>query len=427
MALKKWLTILGIILLGLAGWLLLTDNPSIWPVRNIVQYHVVTALTGPITAPVTAVTGSLTGVVLNPDGAPIPHTRVLVPHRSGTTYHSIANADGSFTLQDIPPGLYRPVAGAPGYESTTFGSPWGELRIRANLTATANIILQPTAPKQLVPGTGLSISPPQERRCTTPLQRQAMESRVTFNNNGIPNQPAFYYTPLDASPADQLPLLLVIYPGPAEAWACASVPLASAGYAVLATGPVYTFDLEADLDELQRLLKFVRDSQFPGSSPDELVLMGGSYSSLHVLRLLQRGEPDVRAALLLGPPTDLFDMRRQLETGNFIPPFGLDQALRALGLPDQESLRYWQYSGAYHVGPDFPPLAILHSRSDEVVPYQQSELLADNLEQVGARYEAYFFDGASHYLLAEDGGADDLFNFAIEFLDRYVATNTLQQ
>ncbi|NJN94994.1 MAG: hypothetical protein HC875_13260 [Anaerolineales bacterium] len=70
--------------------------------------------------------------------------------------------------------------------------------------------------------------------------------------------------------------------------------------------------------------------------------------------MLQRS-PHYEAALLLGPPTDLFDMRRRLEERSYIPPFDLDQVLVALGLPDREPLRYWRYSGAYHILPDFPP------------------------------------------------------------------------
>jgi hypothetical protein len=48
----------------------------------------------------------------------------------------------------------------------------------------------------------------------------------------------------------------------------------------------------------------------------------------------------LQAVVLLGPPVDLFDMRHRQEDGTFIPPFGLDQALVALGLPDRAPLRY---------------------------------------------------------------------------------------
>ena len=83
--------------------------------------------------------------------------------------------------------------------------------------------------------------------------------------------------------------------------------------------------------------------------------------------------------VLLGAPSDLFDARRRLEDGSDVPPFGLDAALVALGFPHREPLRYWRYSGAYHVRRDQPPLALIHSRQDEVVPFQQSEALARRL------------------------------------------------
>ena len=68
----------------------------------------------------------------------------------------------------------------------------------------------------------------------------------------------------------------------------------------------------------------------------------------------------------------------------------------------------------------FPPPAILHSRSDQVVPYQQSELLVENLSLVGAAHEVHFFDGGSHYLLAEEKDARDIYRIALEFLERHL-------
>jgi dipeptidyl aminopeptidase/acylaminoacyl peptidase len=124
--------------------------------------------------------------------------------------------------------------------------------------------------------------------------------------------------------------------------------------------------------------------------------------------------------VLLGPPTDLFDMRRRFEAGTFLPPFGLDRVLVALGFPSEEPLRYWQYSAAYHVRPDMPPTVIFHSRTDEVVPYQQSELLAEVLEEEGVEHELYVFDGASHYLLEGSDEALEIYRVTLEFLERHL-------
>lgn len=415
---KRWL-VAGIILILflVLAWLATTDNTWIWPVRNTIQYRLLTLWQQGPMQPVTGIPGTLQGTVVNAQNIPIEGARILVAQPDGTTHSARSDAAGQYQITDIPPGRYRPVAGAPGYENVQFGGFFKRITIRSGTIHTANVTLPPKTPRAVSPGQDFWLSDPKELGCTHPIESRGIRRQIHFTSDGTPNQPSFYYTPITATTSNQLPTLLVIYPGPSESWECASLPLADAGYAVIATGPAYSFDLEADIDEQERILNFAREQKFPGSDGGNIAILGGSYSSLHVQQLLQRGQP-AKAAVLLGPPTDLFDMRRRLENGTYVPPFGLDQALIALGLPNQEPMHYWPYSGAYHVRSDFPPLAILHSRNDEVVPYQQSELLATNLEQVGAAYEVHVFDGASHYLL--DDGADEVYQIALEFLAKHM-------
>lgn len=409
----------AIALILAVSWLLTTENNAVWPVRNTIIYHLYVWFNGPLTdPPVGGPTGALAGSVRSAQGQPIEGATVLLAYPNGATFSTRTDAAGQYQIEGIPPGTYRPVAGAPGFRSARFGDFWQQVRIEAGHTAAAAALLAENPPRQVAPGTNLQLSGPTELTCQQPLASQANRWQINFNSNGQPNQPAFYYTPTSAAPTDRLPLLMIIYPGPADTWECVSAPLAKAGYAVLAAGPAYTFDLESDLDELERMLDFARREQFPGTAGEQIALLGGSYSSLHVQRMLQRGEENLVAALLLGPPTDLFEMRRQLENGTYIPPFGLDQAFRALGLPGDEPLRYFDYSGAYHLRADFPPVAILHSRHDEIVPYQQSELLAKNMTLIGARYELYFFNGASHYLMDEGGDALTVFDLSLDFMAR---------
>lgn len=413
---SRWLIAGVVITLALVLlWLLITGNPAIWPIRNTLYYHALTWWWAQVGRPQPGPPGDLRGVVRTVAGEPIPGARLLVSAWDGATYSARADAAGEYLIPNIPAGSYRPVAGAPGYEDVQAG----RVIISSGAETVADVVLPGETPRNVAPGRNLELGEAVRITCPAPLASSALERKVTFDSAGQPNQPTFYYTPVTTTTSSRLPLLLAVYPGPADTWQCASLPLAQAGYAVLAAGPAYSFDLEADVDELVRLLEFARQGEFPGSDPTRIGLLGGSYSSLHVQRLLRRGQ-DVQAALLLGPPTDLFEMRRRLEEGSYIPPFGLDRALIALGLPSQEPLRYWRYSGAYHVRPDFPPIAILHSRSDEVVPYQQSELLATNLAQVGAPHEAHFFDGASHYLLAEDADEATLaiYQLTLDFLAR---------
>jgi dipeptidyl aminopeptidase/acylaminoacyl peptidase len=113
-------------------------------------------------------------------------------------------------------------------------------------------------------------------------------------------------------------------------------------------------------------------------------------------------------------------MRRRFEQGSFIPPFGLDQALIALGTPDISPERPWRYSSRFHLRRSTPPMLLMHSRNDEIVPFQQSEQLVSDLTRLGVPHEAHFFDGLSHYLLADRPSAEltELYDLTLDFLRR---------
>jgi pimeloyl-ACP methyl ester carboxylesterase len=416
----RWLPItVLILLLGFVVWFTTTNNARVWPLRNTGQYYLLQGWWRITGEPSPTETGTLQGTIRNNQGRPIPNAWVLLSTWNGTTFAHPSDEKGQYTINNIPTGSYQPVAGAPDHQSVIVKNGWRNIQINANNITTVDVRLPATPPSAVTPGQNLTLTDPVTLTCTTPLTSTAIRREIFFDSDDQPNQPAFYYTPITST--GRLPVLLTVYPGPADTWECASIPLAAAGYAVIAAGPAYTFELENDIDELQRLVTFARNGQLPNADGRYIGLLGGSYSSIHIQRLLQRDQ-NFSAALLLGPPTDLFDMRRRLEAGTYIPPFGLDKALIALGLPSHEPLRYFHYSGAYHVRPNFPPLAILHSRSDDVVPYQQSELLRKNLELVDAPHETHFFDGASHYLLAEEGDEDSLkiYEITLDFLERHL-------
>jgi len=415
----RWMITLVILFLAaLLLWLTTTDSASVWPYRNTLQYYILTWWWQQAGYPQPGEPGELRGLVRDTQGQPVAGAWVLVSWWDGTTYSTRSEIDGSYLIAAVPTGQYRPVAGAPGYDSIAMNR-W--VTISPQTTTTADLTLPPEPLRSLTPGRNLSFDPSSTPTCADPLPATALRQPFTFDNNGRPSQPALYYTPLTTTTTSRLPVLMIVYPGPADAWDCASLPLAAAGYAVVALGPAYSLELEADIDELERVVAFIRAGQFPGSDGSRLAVLGGSYSGLHVQRLLQRS-PHYEAAILLGPPTDLFDMRRRLEERTYIPPFGLDQVMIALGLPDREPLRYWRYSGSYHIRPDFPPLAIMHSRTDEVVPFQQSERLSANLTQMGVTHQTYFFDGASHYLLAAGGDKDtlEIYRLTLEFLAEHL-------
>jgi acetyl esterase/lipase len=410
---KRWLVILIFALILLIGWLLTTNNANVWPVRNTIQYHLLRAWWARSASPAIEGRGILSGTVTTPDGSPITGARVLVTRWNGHSWSARSHADGTYVINHIPAGSYYPVAGAPDRENVSLG----RVRIKMGAETIAEITLPPAVPRSLPPANNLTIGQASQLSCQEPLERRAIRRELSFTSHGQASQATFLYTPISATVESTLPTLLAVYPGPVESWECVSIPLAAADYAVLGIGPAYSLDLEGDIDQIQQLLGLAREGQLPNVDGTRLAALGGSYSALLVQRLLQRDQ-NINASLLLGPPTDLFDIRRRFEKRTFTPPFGLDQVLIALGFPDQEPLRYWTYSGAYHIHPNMPPTAIFHSRSDNIVPYQQSQQLANALAQEGIEHELHLFDGGNHYLLSADEDALEIYRLTLDFLAR---------
>jgi dipeptidyl aminopeptidase/acylaminoacyl peptidase len=360
----------------------------------------------------------LHGCIRGDTGAPLPGATVVLSERDGTLHQALADAIGCYRIDGVPAGAYVPIAGAPGYADAAI-RPWRlPLRLSAGEQRELDITLYPAALTALSPGANLRVGAPITLTWALPRPSLAVRRQVTYQSGSRANQLTYLYRPVVTDTAP-LPGLLAVYPGPADLWEGVSIPLASAGYAVVAVGPVYALDLEQDLDELRRLVGFIRAGLLPGADGRRIAVLGGSYSSLHVQRLVA-GDTGFRGVVLLGAASDLFDLRRRFEQGSFRPPFGLDQALIALGTPDTSPERYWRYSSRFHLRRDLPPILLTHSRNDEVVPFEQSEQLAADLGRLGVAYEAHFFDGMSHYLLADRPSTDldRLYALTTDFLRR---------
>jgi len=135
---KVWFGVIGAILILALIWLTLTDNPIIWPIRNTIQYRIF-ALWG--NTQLTADTsGTLQGVVRDNQGQPIEGAWILVARRDGSTYSIRSDATGHYSIGNIPPGTYRPVASAPGFDSVQFGRGlFNQIKIRAEEQTTADV------------------------------------------------------------------------------------------------------------------------------------------------------------------------------------------------------------------------------------------------------------------------------------------------
>ncbi len=416
---RRWVLMGTLLLLLLLAWVSSSEEPRVWSVRNTLEYRLLTAWWGWVGEPQRGAPGSLSGTVSDARGEAIAGAEVLVARWDGTAYHAQSGTDGRFQINGVPAGEYRPIAQATGYAPQVLGHGWRRVAVRAEENTSLRVVLREEPPLAPAPGRDLVIGEPLPVRCTSPLESQAVRRAISFDSGGTPSQPVFLYTPA-AAPAAPAATLLAVYPGPTETWECTSVPLAEAGYAVIAAGPAYSLNLEKDVEELERLLGFVRAGMLPQADGERVAALGGSYSAILVQRLVQR-DPALDAVVLLGPPTDLFDMRQGFESKRFVPPFGLDRVLVALGLPDRAPLRYWRYSAAYHVHSAMPPTAIFHSYQDEIVPFQQSERLAEALDAAGVAYELHLFDGATHYLLEGGEQALEIYSLTLDFLQRFLA------
>jgi acetyl esterase/lipase len=415
---RWWIGLVGLIWLGLYG--ATTDNIHVWPVRNTALYHLSHWWAARFGPSVASGSGSLSGCVRSTAGAPIAAAGVLVSEPDGAVHQAATGSDGCYRLDSLPAGRYVPLISAIGYRDLLIEPLGLPLHIAAGEAARADATLAPILPVALDLPTKFALGEPATLTVDIPRPSSATRRQLVVMSAAGVNQTTYVYTPITATAP--LPTLLAVYPGTADEWESVSVPLAAAGYAVVAVGPVYSLDLEADIAELRRLLALLRAGAVPQVDASRLAILGGSYSSLHVQRLL-RDDPGFRGVVLLGPISDLFDLRQRFEAGTFFPPYGLDQALIALGWPNTAMQNYAPYSAVYHLRPDQPPLLLLHSRADEIVPTAQSERLAGELERLGVPVEAHFFDGMAHYLYTDRPSAqlDELYALTLDFLGRRLA------
>ena len=413
---------LGAALVGvpLLVWLARTDDVRIWPARNTLVYRAVMAWWSLAGQPQYGEVGTVTGVVRDARGTPLQGARVALTAWDGMAYHGRTGVDGTYVIENVPTGpRYGAVAGAAGHADVSLG----RVSVIARRERALHAVLPRMASETKRFG-GVSVTLRTRVVSTTPIAARAERWDLFYFGPSRFDRPAqgakvLLYVPEGTTEESRvLPLLLTAYPGPAEEWESASVPLAAAGYAVLAYGPPYSFEPELAVSALIGLVLQAQEGGMPGVDGSRIAVLAGSYSGLHTLRVLQEehANPTIRAAVLMGAPTDLFDMRRRLEDRSFVPPFGLDQALVALGFPDRETLRYWRYSGAYHVRRGMPATLLIHSRQDDVVPYQQSELLARTLREEGVPHELHLLDGGSHYLLSAEQDARAIYELTLRFL-----------
>jgi dienelactone hydrolase len=404
-------------------------GPLIAP-RNLLLYSAEHFVDTRLPHPTPRGHGTITGRVTERDGGPIAGVAVLVSTMDGTVYQTTTGTDGMYTLTGLPAGLYTPMAAKSGYADAFPANrrhqflAWRVAAVHVHDGETARdvrFVLQraPTPPAALP--TDLALGPVETRQSDLPAAVASQARTVAFTRGGKLLTDLAVYEPTTGS--GPLPVLLAIYPGTPASWDRVSVPLAAQGYVVLAIFPTRGLDLEADMDDTAAFVALARAGKIsPRADMTRLGILGGSFTSLHVYRWLER-EGGVRGAVILGGITDLFAYRLDWERGllDLPPEVGdIDSALMALGTPDHRPEQYLRYSATFH--PDhLPPLLLAHGAKDRIVPTHQTTDFAAILAAHGKAAETHYYPNMEHYFAdASDADTQDLYRATIAFFARTV-------
>jgi dipeptidyl aminopeptidase/acylaminoacyl peptidase len=225
----------------------------------------------------------------------------------------------------------------------------------------------------------------------------AIRRVITFTHENATIDGDLLYEP--ASGDGPWPLLLIVYPSPAIRWEKATIQFAAAGYTVLAISPDEErgLDLEAHARDLRIALHYAQQGSLTQdiAGPD-FIMLTGSFGSLIGYRAL----PDLnhlRAIVNIGGVSDGFLGVQSLYSETLAIPPPYDLAVASMGRPDRDPGFFLAYSPTFFAG-HHPPTLLIHTYEDEVIPYNQSQRLADALSEAGVPNELHLYHSKTHYL-----------------------------
>jgi acetyl esterase/lipase len=118
----------------------------------------------------------------------------------------------------------------------------------------------------------------------------------------------------------------------------------------------------------------------------------------------------VQAVIAMAPVTDL--------TRKF--PNADIEAMRGVGFGEDNIVRA---SPITHVTPDDPPFLFIHGDRDEVVPFEQSQLIYDRLVQTNVPAQLVIVKNAGHSLTTPDGSATPTFDEINQIILNFLAAH----
>ncbi len=73
-----------------------------------------------------------------------------------------------------------------------------------------------------------------------------------------------------------------------------------------------------------------------------------------------------------------------------------------------------------NVTADYPPTMLIHGTADYDVPYEQAELMLDQLREHGVDSELFPIPGGGHYIRSDPQLVEASHTAAVAFINRYM-------
>ncbi len=418
------LAILALTVLLAPAWMPL--HPSTRAAYNIAEYRARRWWWDQMGAPQAVGEGSLSGWVEDTDGRPVPDALVLVSTATGDTFTGRADQDGWYAIANIPAGRYRPVSASWDYDLPTHSQDAnaGPQLSLGQDPQRFDPTLSPRTPPPLSPQPEtLELGPPVPVTTNFPTEAIAIRHAITFTHESATIDGDLLYTP--AGGDGPWPLLVMVYPSPAIRWEKATIQFAAAGYAVLAITPDEErgLDLEAHARDLRIVIDYAQQGLLsPTIAGPDFVLLTGSFGSLFGYRAL----PDLQhlqAIVNIGGISDGFLGVQALYSESLAIPPPYDLAVASMGRPDRDPGFFLAYSPAFFAE-HHPPTLLIHTYEDEIIPYNQSQRLADALSEAGIPNELHLYHAETHYLdpRTPSDEAYIVFELVFDFIRRWFPT-----
>ncbi len=225
-------------------------------------------------------------------------------------------------------------------------------------------------------------------------------------------------------------------------------PMLDRGYTVFAVvhGSQPHFTVPEIIEDMNRAVRFIRyHAKDYGIDQDRIGICGASAGGHLSLMLgtagakgdekakdpVDRESSRVQAVACLFPPADLLNYgtpgREMLHATDHAAPFRpafdyreLDKKTNVwVTITDTDRLREItrQISPITHVTADDPPTLIIHGDSDQLVPFQQSEVFVKKMQSAGVQAKLIPKKGAGHGWLV---GLDKDLNVLVDWFDQYL-------